>query len=53
MEGARRIRPLHGGGGHLHPEQPRALEEWDGFTYQPAGTAPNLAAARNWLNEQT
>jgi len=52
MEGARRIRPLHGGANHLQPDQPRALEAWDGFTYQPAGTAPNLTAARDWLNEE-
>lgn len=46
----RRHRPLHGGGGHVHPDEPRALEEWDGFTYVPAGTADNLAAARAWAD---
>ncbi|WP_318279429.1 MULTISPECIES: DUF6087 family protein [Streptomyces] len=45
----RRHRPLHGGAGHLRPEEPRALEEWDGFTYTPAGTAPDLAAAVSWV----
>ncbi|MFH8555731.1 DUF6087 family protein [Streptomyces celluloflavus] len=45
----RRHRPLHGGAGHLRPEEPRALEEWDGFAYAPAGTAPDLAAAVSWV----
>ncbi|TBO59428.1 hypothetical protein EYS09_12055 [Streptomyces kasugaensis] len=45
----RRHRPLHGGAGHLRPEEPRALEEWDGFTYAPAGTAPDLASAVSWV----
>ncbi|MFD5425477.1 DUF6087 family protein [Streptomyces sp. NPDC127084] len=45
-------RPFHGGGGHLHPDQPRALEEWNGFSYEPASTALNLAEARRWANEQ-
>ncbi|MFF5669133.1 DUF6087 family protein [Streptomyces hygroscopicus] len=49
----RRHRPLHGGAGHLRPDEPRALEEWDGFTYAPAGTAPDLAAAQRWVNELT
>ncbi|MFF0594234.1 DUF6087 family protein [Streptomyces antibioticus] len=47
----RRHRPLHGGGGHLRPGEPRALEEWNGFSYAPAGTAPDLAAARAWVDE--
>ncbi|MFB7656412.1 MULTISPECIES: DUF6087 family protein [unclassified Streptomyces] len=47
----RRHHPLHGGGGHLRPEEPRALEEWSGFWYEPAGTAPDLAAAQRWVNE--
>ncbi|MGP3927850.1 DUF6087 family protein [Streptomyces sp. 8N616] len=47
----RRHRPLHGGAGHLHPDEPRALEEWDGFTYVPAGTAADLAAAVAWVRE--
>jgi len=45
----RRIRPLHGGGGHVRPDEPRALEEWDGFAYAPAGTAADLASARAWM----
>ncbi|MCC3770130.1 DUF6087 family protein [Streptomyces sp. UNOC14_S4] len=48
----RRHRPLHGGAGHRHPCEPRALEEWDGFTFVPAGTAADLAAAQRWVNEQ-
>ena len=46
----RRHRPLHGGAGHLRPEQPRALEQWDGFAFVPAGTATDLAAAQQWAN---
>ncbi|MCX2968216.1 MULTISPECIES: DUF6087 family protein [Streptomyces] len=48
----RRHRPLHGGGGHLRPDQPRVLEEWNGFSYEPAGTAANLADAQRWVNGQ-
>ncbi|MFE6776746.1 DUF6087 family protein [Streptomyces sp. NPDC057702] len=48
----RRHRPLHGGGSHLRPGEPRALEEWNGFSYEPAGTAIDLAQARTWVNEQ-
>ncbi|MFG1879555.1 DUF6087 family protein [Sphaerisporangium sp. NPDC049003] len=47
----RRHRPLHGGASHLHPNEPRALEEWDGFTYVPAGTTADLAGAQKWVNE--
>lgn len=46
----RRHRPLHGGAGHLRPDEPRLLEEWDGFAYQVVGTAPDLAAAQAWGN---
>ncbi|MGP2436330.1 DUF6087 family protein [Streptomyces sp. JW3] len=49
----RRHCPLHGGGGHLQPDEARALEEWNGFAYAPAGTAANLAEAQRWVNEQT
>ncbi|WP_107055046.1 DUF6087 family protein [Streptomyces aureocirculatus] len=49
----RRHRPLHGGCGHLRPEEPRILEEWNGFSYEPAGTAANLADAVRWVNERT
>ncbi|MFF4533132.1 DUF6087 family protein [Streptomyces sp. NPDC001407] len=51
LDERRRHRPLHGGAGHLCPGEPRALEEWNGFAYEPAGTAANLAAARKWVNE--
>ncbi|GAA4780937.1 DUF6087 family protein [Streptomyces sanyensis] len=47
----RRHRPVHGGAGHLRPDEPRVLEEWTGFAYEVAGTAPDLAAARAWVNE--
>jgi hypothetical protein len=47
----RRHRPLHGGASHLRPDEPRALEEWDGFAYVPAGTADDLAAAHAWANQ--
>ncbi|MGX1855148.1 DUF6087 family protein [Streptomyces sp. NPDC055299] len=45
----RRHRSLHGGAGHLRPSEPRALEEWNGFTYAPAGAAADLAAAVAWV----
>ncbi|WP_183068961.1 DUF6087 family protein [Streptomyces sp. gCLA4] len=51
MDVYRRHRPAGGGAGHVRPDEPRVLEEWDGFTYAPAGTAPNLAAAKKWVNE--
>jgi len=50
MDQYRRHRPLHGGACHLRPEEPRTLEEWDGFAYVPAGTAPDLAAATAWAH---
>lgn len=49
----RRHRPLHGRGGHLQPDEPRTLEEWNGFSYEPAGTAASLAEAQQWVSEQT
>ncbi|WP_103528291.1 DUF6087 family protein [Streptomyces sp. SM12] len=51
MDQYRRDRPLHGGAGHLRPHEPRTLEEWDGFGYTPAGTAPDLATAQVWVRE--
>ncbi|SCE15822.1 MULTISPECIES: DUF6087 family protein [unclassified Streptomyces] len=51
MDIYRRHRPVHGGASHLRPDEPRILEEWDDFTYQVAGTAPNLAEAQNWVAE--
>ncbi|MEV6758470.1 DUF6087 family protein [Streptomyces sp. NPDC051214] len=50
MDQYRRHRPLHGGASHRQPEEPRALEEWDGFVYVPVGTAPDLAAATAWAH---
>lgn len=41
-------RPLHGHASHIAPGSARLLLEWDGFAYQPVGTAPDLAAARAW-----
>ncbi|MFF3321515.1 DUF6087 family protein [Streptomyces sp. NPDC002889] len=40
----------HGGSGHLRPDEPRVLEEWNGFSHEPAGTAPDLATAQKWIN---
>jgi hypothetical protein len=51
MDIYRRHRPVHGGAGHLRPDEPRVLEEWDGFTYAPAGTASDLAAAVAWVTQ--
>jgi hypothetical protein len=48
----RRHRPASGGATHLRPGEPRVLEEWDGFSYQIVGTAPDLAAARTWADGQ-
>ena len=51
MDTYRRHRTTHGGAGHLRPDDPRVLEEWDGFTYQVVGTADDLAAAQKWVSE--
>ncbi|MFI7240921.1 DUF6087 family protein [Streptomyces qinglanensis] len=51
MDAYRRHRPVHGGAGHLRPDEPRVLEEWSGFAYEVVGTADNLAAAQGWVNE--
>ncbi|MER7999593.1 DUF6087 family protein [Streptomyces sp. NPDC095613] len=51
MDIYRRHRPVHGGAGHLRPDEPRVLEEWDDFAYQVVGTAPNLAVAQMWVAE--
>lgn len=53
MGRTRRHRPLHGGAGHVRPDEARILEEWDGFAYALVGTAPDLAAAQAWFNELT
>ncbi|MGW4076834.1 hypothetical protein ACWELB_25625 [Streptomyces asiaticus] len=29
------------------------MEQWNGFSYEPAGTAANLSEAQRWVNEQT
>lgn len=47
----RRHRPLHGGASHVNPKAPRILEIWDGFVYQPAGTAEDLATAQHWVTQ--
>lgn len=46
-----RHRPVHGGAGHLRPDEPRVLEEWTGFAYEVVGAAPRLTAAQKWVNE--
>ena len=51
LDGPRIHRALHGGASHLSPDQPRLLFAWDGYGYAPAGTAPDLAAARAWAAE--
>ncbi|MFE9254122.1 DUF6087 family protein [Streptomyces sp. NPDC006879] len=51
MDIYRRHRPVHGGAGHLRPDEPRVLEEWDDFSYEVVGTAPDLAAAQEWVKE--
>ncbi|MFH8786669.1 DUF6087 family protein [Streptomyces roseoverticillatus] len=51
MEVHRKHQPLHGGGGHVRPGEPRVLLEWNGFTYEVAGTACDLAAAQRWANQ--
>jgi len=48
----RRHRLAHGGAGHLQPEAPRVLEEWDGFAYQVMGMAPDLAAAQERVGQE-
>jgi hypothetical protein len=52
VDAHRRHLPVHGGAGHLRPDEPRVLEEWDGFAYQLVGTAPDLAGAREWVTRE-
>ncbi|CAM5671640.1 hypothetical protein SHIRM173S_01020 [Streptomyces hirsutus] len=52
MDQYRRHRPVHDGAGHRRPDEPRTLEEWDGFTYQVVGAADDLTAAQQWVNER-
>ncbi|MFF9158258.1 DUF6087 family protein [Streptomyces sp. NPDC014846] len=49
MDVWRKQSPLAGGASHVRPDQPRALLTWNGFTYEMTGTAPDLAAAQEWL----
>ncbi|MCN9239358.1 DUF6087 family protein [Streptomyces sp. RY43-2] len=51
MDQYRRHRPVNGGAGHLRPDEPRVLEEWNDFSYEVVGTAPDLAATQEWLND--
>ncbi len=51
MDVWRKHQPLHGGGGHVRPDEPRALLSWTGFGYETAGTAPDLPTAQRWANE--
>ena len=51
IEGPRIHRAIHGGASHVLPAEPRMLLEWDGYAYQPAGTAPDLATAQAWAWE--
>ncbi|MCZ9342587.1 DUF6087 family protein, partial [Streptomyces sp. TRM76130] len=51
MDVYRRHQPVHGGAGHLRPDEPRVLEEWTGFAYVPIGMVTGLAAAQEWVNE--
>ena len=51
MDIHRRHRPVHGGAGHLRPDEPRVLDVWVGFAYEVVGTPPGLAAAQEWVNE--
>ncbi|MET8682457.1 DUF6087 family protein [Streptomyces sp. NPDC004647] len=51
MDIYRRHRPVHGGASHRRPDEPRVLEQWNGFAYEPVGTAPDLAVAQTWENE--
>ncbi|MFJ7206228.1 DUF6087 family protein [Streptomyces sp. NPDC098789] len=51
MDIYRRHRPVNGGAGHLRPDEPRVLEQWDGFAYQVIGTASGLWVAQAWVNE--
>lgn len=51
IEGPRIHRAVHGGASHVLPAEPRLLFEWDGYSYQPAGTATDLASAQKWAWE--
>ncbi|MFD8545116.1 DUF6087 family protein [Streptomyces sp. NPDC059649] len=34
---------------HLHPDAPRAIQRWNGYSWEPHGFASNLAEARQIL----
>ncbi|MFD4575004.1 DUF6087 family protein [Streptomyces sp. NPDC058417] len=36
-------------GAHLHPAMPRAIQRWNGYTWEPYASAANLAAAQRLL----
>lgn len=38
---------------HLHPDAPRAIERWNGHTWEPHGFATNLAEAKAVLYPET
>ncbi|RST20656.1 hypothetical protein EF908_26410 [Streptomyces sp. WAC04770] len=46
--------PLVSGDGpkasHLNPDSPRAIQRWNGYTWEPHGTAANLAEAQRLLH---
>ncbi|MEU0380943.1 DUF6087 family protein [Streptomyces cyaneofuscatus] len=35
---------------HLNPDAPRAIQRWNGYTWEPYGTAANLAETRRLLH---
>ncbi|MGW0184487.1 DUF6087 family protein [Streptomyces sp. NPDC003362] len=48
VRGERRLAPLGDRaeqGAHVDPDAPRAIQEWDGHQWTPAGVAENLSAA--------
>ncbi|MEV1007771.1 DUF6087 family protein [Streptomyces sp. NPDC049881] len=49
----RRQRPVSGGAAHLRPEEPRLLEEWNGFAYVAVGIAANRAVAERWVHQES
>ncbi|WP_437063299.1 DUF6087 family protein [Streptomyces sp. enrichment culture] len=47
----RRLRavPLDPKGAHLHPAVPRAVQRWNGYSWEPYASAANLAATQRLL----
>ncbi|MFG3407760.1 DUF6087 family protein [Streptomyces sp. NPDC048142] len=37
-------------GAHLNPDAPRVIQRWNGYAWEPHGTAANLAEARRLLH---